>query len=110
MSDTTDYGTTFWGPEYGITSDSELRIRYGMYDGMYEGDDWEYVFKFDVKNTAAFLAQIPVKNDAKSISEYMKENFDSQSRLIEFCKKHGIHGTETHYGEFPPAVFGPYEF
>lgn len=39
MSAVTDGDTTYWGPEYHITEDSELRIRYGMYDGMYEGDD-----------------------------------------------------------------------
>ena len=65
MSAVTDGDTTCWGPEYHITEDSELRIRYGMYDGMYEGDDWEYIYDFDAENTAAFLAQLPVKDDLK---------------------------------------------
>ena len=102
--------TTYWGPEYSITEESELRISYGMYDGLYEGDDWKYIYKFDVENTAAFLAQLQMTDNSKTIGEYIEEHFDSRSSLEEFCEEHGIHGTETHYGEYPPAIFGPYEF
>ena len=101
---------TWWGPESSYSEKKELSIRYGYYDDLYPGDDWTFYYDFDQQNGRIFVRQIGTGNDPAAVADYIKEHFDSQTDLEEFCSKNGIHGECTHIGEYPLVMFGPYEF
>ncbi len=100
----------WWGPEVYYDRESGLGIKYGYYDDLYDGDDWEFRYVFDLDNSRRFIETIGTGDDPGKIAEYIEDHFDNRSALEEFCEKNGIHGKRTDIGEYPPALFGPYEF
>ena len=101
---------TWWGPESNYNDESGLVIKYGYYDDLYDGDDWEFRYVFDLHNSRLFINVIGTGEDPESVVKYIEDHFDSRSALEEFCNNNGIHGKCTDIGEYPPALFGPYEF
>ena len=103
-----DIEATWWGPDC-IVNEEGLRLRYGVDDCTYEGDDWIYYYQFNRKNTAKLFTLLTANGSQEEAFSYIEEHFSSMYTLESFCKEHGVHGKRTDYGDYPSAVYGPYE-
>ena len=98
-----------WCVRVDLNDDGALLIVFYEDDSDFDGNDFEYIYRLDADNAAAFLKRIPrVCAGAKNnVEEWLIENVDCEGiggDLLQAWVRMGLHGTRQTWEDYPAGI------